>query len=79
MTDEPLGVASFRFAARADRMALFAPVLPGVAHDKQRETAAERAKKGSSLRRFTRQPVCLLTAYLHGRIHGRILGSDGDN
>jgi dipeptidyl aminopeptidase/acylaminoacyl peptidase len=65
LTDEPLGVASFRFAARADRMALFAPVLPGVAHDKQRETAAERAKKGSSLRRFTRQPVRHWDHWLH--------------
>src|SRR6185436_18345749 len=57
LTDEPLGVANFRFAARADRMVLFAPVLAGVEHDKQRETAAERVKKGTSARNFKRQPV----------------------
>jgi dipeptidyl aminopeptidase/acylaminoacyl peptidase len=65
LTDEPLGVESFKFAARADRMAYFASVLPGVAHDKQRETAAERAKKGSSARRYTRQPVRHWDHWLH--------------
>src|SRR5205085_8213622 len=39
LTDEPLGVEAFRFAAKADRLVLFAPVLPDVPHDKQRETA----------------------------------------
>src|SRR3954467_3674662 len=39
LTDEPLGVESFRFAKRADRLCYFASVIPGVAHDKQRETA----------------------------------------
>lgn len=57
LTDEPLGVQSFEFAARADRMAYFAPVLPDVPPDKQRETAADRAKKGPSARLFRRQPV----------------------
>lgn len=57
LTDEPLGVESFKFAARADRLLLFAPVLADVPHEKQRETAAERAKKGPSARRYTRQPV----------------------
>ena len=46
LTDEPLGIEGFRFAPSADRMVYFAPVIPGVAHDKQRETATERAKKG---------------------------------
>src|SRR6185369_4319441 len=55
LTDEPLGVEGFRFAAKADRMVLFAPVLAGVEHDKQRETAAERAKKGTSARNFRSQ------------------------
>src|SRR5204863_2997561 len=48
LTDEPLGVESFGFAKRADRLVLFAPVVPDVAYEKQRETAAERAKKGPS-------------------------------
>lgn len=65
LTDEPLGVESFRFAASADRMVLFAPVLAGVAHDKQRETAAERAKKGPSARNFRSQPVRHWDRWLH--------------
>jgi len=65
LTDEPLGVESFRFAARADKMALFAPVIAGVPPDKQRETVAERAKKGPSVRRFTRQPVRHWDHWLH--------------
>ncbi len=65
LTDEPLGVEAFRFAARADRLALFAPVIAGVAHDQQRETAAERAKKGPSVRRYTRQPVRHWDHWLH--------------
>jgi dipeptidyl aminopeptidase/acylaminoacyl peptidase len=65
LTDEPLGVEAFKFAARADRMALFAPVIAGVPHEKQRETAAERAKKGPSVRRYTRQPVRHWDHWLH--------------
>jgi len=57
LTDEPLGVEGFRCARGADRMVLFAPVLPDVPHEKQRETAAERKKKGPSARRYGRQPV----------------------
>ncbi len=65
LTDEPLGVEAFRFAARADRMVLFAPVLAGVPHEKQRETAAERVKKGSSARNYRRQPVRHWDHWLH--------------
>ena len=65
LTDEPLGVDSFKFAARADKLAYFASVLPGVPHDKQRDTAAERAKKGTSVRRYTRQPVRHWDHWLH--------------
>src|SRR5256886_15406504 len=56
LTDEPLGVESFRFARRADRLCLFAPVIAEVEHDKQRETASARAKHGPTARRFTPQP-----------------------
>ncbi len=65
LTDEPLGVEAFRFARKADRMAWFAPVLPGVATDKQRETATERAKNGPSARNFRRQPVRHWDRWLH--------------
>ena len=65
LTDEPLGVEAFRFARRADRMCLLAPVIAGVAHDKQRETASERAKHGPSARRFTAQPVRHWDHWLH--------------
>ena len=65
LTDEPLGVEAFRFAARADRMLLLTSVLTGVPHDKQRETAAERAKKGSSARNYKRQPVRHWDHWLH--------------
>jgi len=65
LTDEPLGVNAFRFARRAPRLALLAPVLLGVAHDAQRETAAKRKKSGPSLRRFTEQPVRHWDHWLH--------------
>jgi dipeptidyl aminopeptidase/acylaminoacyl peptidase len=65
LTDEPLGIDSFRFAARADRLAYFAAVLPGVPQDKQREAAAERAKKGPGARHFKRQPVRHWDHWLH--------------
>ncbi len=65
LTDEPLGVESFRFAKSAAVLALFAPVLPGVEHDKQRETASERRKKHTSARHFRQQPVRHWDHWLH--------------
>jgi dipeptidyl aminopeptidase/acylaminoacyl peptidase len=65
LTDEPLGVEAFRFAKNADRLVLLAPVLSGVEHAKQRETAAERKKKGPSARLFSRQPVRHWDHWLH--------------
>jgi dipeptidyl aminopeptidase/acylaminoacyl peptidase len=65
LTDEPLGVEGFRFAQDAPVLALFAPVLPGVAHDKQRETAADRRKKHTSARHFRQQPVRHWDHWLH--------------
>src|SRR5262249_20635871 len=38
LIDEPLGVEGFKFAKNADRLVLFAPVIPNVPHDKQRDT-----------------------------------------
>ena len=65
LTDEPLGVIGFRFARNADRLVLFAPVIPGVEPERQRETAKERAKKGPSARRFRQQPVRHWDHWLH--------------
>jgi dipeptidyl aminopeptidase/acylaminoacyl peptidase len=65
LTDEPLGVEAFRFARRAARLAYVAPVLTGVAHEKQRETVADRQKHGPSARRFSAQPVRHWDAWLH--------------
>ena len=65
LTDEPLGVEAFRFAKNASRLLLFAPVIPGVEHEKQRETAAKRAKNGPSARRFKAQPVRHWDHWLH--------------
>jgi dipeptidyl aminopeptidase/acylaminoacyl peptidase len=84
LTDEPLGVESFRFARRADRLALFAPVLPNVDHDKQRETAAERKKKGPNARHYTRQPVRHWDHWLHqndnmANTHLVVCSADGTN
>ena len=57
LTDEPLGVQAFRFAAEADRLILLAPVLPGIEHDAQRETATQRRKHGPSALHYQRMPV----------------------
>ena len=65
LTDEPLGVEAFRFARRADRLVYFAPVLLGVAHEKQREAVSDRAKHGPSARRFSAQPVRHWDTWLH--------------
>ncbi len=65
LTDEPLGVEGFKFAKKADRLILFSPVLSDVPHDKQRETATEHGKKGSTARRFTQQPVRHWDHWLH--------------
>jgi dipeptidyl aminopeptidase/acylaminoacyl peptidase len=65
LTDEPLGVEGFRFAKNAPRLVLFAPVIPGVAPEKQRECAAQRDKNGPSARRFRTQPVRHWDHWLH--------------
>jgi dipeptidyl aminopeptidase/acylaminoacyl peptidase len=65
LTDEPLGVEGFKLAKRADRLVYFAPVIPRIAHDKQRETGTQRAKHGPSARRFTAQPVRHWDHWLH--------------
>src|SRR4030095_17240910 len=84
LTDEPLGVEGFKFAKSADRLVLFAPVILNVAQDKQRETATERAKKGPSARRYSRQPVRHWDHWLHensdlANTHVIVYNADGTN
>ncbi|MEO8135469.1 MAG: prolyl oligopeptidase family serine peptidase, partial [Betaproteobacteria bacterium] len=57
LTDEPLGVDAFRFAAQGDRLVCMAPVLANVAPDKQREAVSERRKNGPSALHYRQQPV----------------------
>jgi dipeptidyl aminopeptidase/acylaminoacyl peptidase len=65
LTDEPLGVDSFVFAKLADRLIFTTGVIPGIAHDKQREFASDQIKKGAHARRFTQQPVRHWDHWLH--------------
>ncbi|MGE0791223.1 MAG: prolyl oligopeptidase family serine peptidase [Sandaracinaceae bacterium] len=55
LTDEPLGVNDFRIAGAT--LACFAPVWPGVAHERQRAHAKERAEHGPSVLRYARALV----------------------
>ena len=57
LTDEPLGVSAFRFAANADRLVVQASVLPGVEHEKQREVHEDRKKHGPTGLRYSEMPV----------------------
>lgn len=65
ITDEPLGVEGFAFAAAGDRLLALAPVLPDVAFDQQRETATRQAKQGPNARHFSHQPVRHWDHWLH--------------
>jgi dipeptidyl aminopeptidase/acylaminoacyl peptidase len=65
LTDEPLGVDGFLFAKKASRLVLYTGVIPGIAHDKQREFASDQVKKGAHARRFTQQPVRHWDHWLH--------------
>ncbi len=55
LTDEPLGIQSFQ--VRADTIAAFASVWPGVPAEEQRAHALEIAKRGPSLLRYRKSPV----------------------
>lgn len=57
ITDEPLGVSSFRLARTCDRLVVLAPVRPGVPRDEQRAHADDEAKNGPSARAYTKTPV----------------------
>ena len=55
VTDEPLGVGEYRVGPEV--LVVKTDVWPGVLHDKQREHAKERAKRGPSGLRFVAMPV----------------------
>lgn len=57
LTDEPLGVSTFRFASRADVLAVLANMLPEIPIERQRESAADRAKNGPSALHYKAMPV----------------------
>ncbi len=57
ITDEPLGVLSFQFAKAANRLVVLTPVLPNVAHEKQRSTWEDRQKNGPSALHYKAMPV----------------------
>ncbi len=57
LTDEPLGVLAFQFAADGDALCVLAEVLPGVPHDEQRARAKDLAKKGPTDLHYTHTPV----------------------
>lgn len=57
LTDEPLGVTAFKFAADGDCLALLALALPNTAHEAQRKSAAEKAKNGPSALLYKSMPV----------------------
>ena len=66
VTDEPLGVLSYRFAALGDRLALLAPVLLGVPHEEQRARDEELRAKGPTGLHFTEPPVRHWNRWLGG-------------
>jgi dipeptidyl aminopeptidase/acylaminoacyl peptidase len=79
VTDEPLGVEDFEFAAHADRLVLLTPVLPNVPFEQQRETGTRQAKNGPNARHFVRPPVRHWDHWLHqnpDRPHVHVIACD---
>ena len=64
LTDEPLGVGAFRFAAEGDALVCLAPVLAGVPAEEQRKTAADRKKHGPSDLHYREMPVRFWDAWI---------------
>ncbi len=57
LTDEPLGVSSFRFASEGDRLIVLASILLGVPLEKQRNLQADRKKNGPSALHYRSMPI----------------------
>jgi dipeptidyl aminopeptidase/acylaminoacyl peptidase len=57
VTDEPLGVSSFRFAKNADVLVVLTHVLPGVDSAEQRTTARDIAEHGPTVLRYGSMPA----------------------
>ncbi|MEZ4818701.1 MAG: S9 family peptidase [Bdellovibrionota bacterium] len=64
ITDEPLGVQWFQFAKHADRLIVFANVLPELAFEKQRQTYLDRKKNGPSALLYKQMPVRYWDAWI---------------
>ena len=65
LTDEPLGVSGVPLRGRGRRARLHrAAVLPGVPHDEQRKTAADRKKHGPSALHYRAMPVRYWDAWI---------------
>lgn len=64
LTDEPLGVSDFAFAADADRLVVLAEVLDGVAPEAMRGRARDLAEHGPSALHYTETPVRHWDAWL---------------
>jgi dipeptidyl aminopeptidase/acylaminoacyl peptidase len=78
LTDEPLGVSAFRFARDADTLLLLTPVLPGVAHEAQRESANRHKKHGPSALHYKTMPVRFWDHWLqNARTHLVVIDSNG--
>lgn len=57
LTEEPLGVSSFRFASNGDRLVALAPIFSGVPFEKQHAHYKDRKKHGPSALHYHSMPV----------------------
>lgn len=57
LTDEPLGVSSYKVAKDGSAIALVVNRLPGVEEEKQREESTDRGKHGPSSRVYKEMPI----------------------
>lgn len=78
VTDEALGVESFKLAKFSDVMAVKTALLPGVEADKQRETAKERGEKGPTAIRYTEMPVRFWDHWLPDQIASIVIYQGGE-
>ena len=75
VTDEPHGVSDFKAAGTT--LVVLCELLPGVAHDEQRKTLADKKKHGPSVLKFTGQPVRFWDHWL-GPTEPRLVAYDLD-
>lgn len=78
ITDEPLGVSTYKLSSSTGAIAYITSVLPGISHDEQREVASRVAKQGPSSRRYTSMPVRRWDHWLPNARPHLILSRDGE-